>query len=65
MQLPRFQNVTVFVEDSRPGRPAGVRSGAEHPITKLEFPGEHGLSPADLESAVRDQFGGLPISRDR
>ena len=60
MQLPRFQNVTVFVEDA----PGGVRLVFDlepsHPITKLEFPGENGLSPADLESAVRDQFGGLP-----
>jgi outer membrane protein assembly factor BamA len=60
MQLPRFQNVTVLAED----QPSGVRLVFElepsHPIDKLEFPGETGLSPADLDNAVRDQFGGLP-----
>jgi outer membrane protein assembly factor BamA len=60
MQLPRFQNVTVSVED----QPSGVRLifdlEPSHPIDKLEFPGEPGLAPADLENAVRDQFGGLP-----
>jgi outer membrane protein assembly factor BamA len=60
MQLPRFQNVTVLVED----QPSGVRLvfnlEPSHPIDKLEFPGETGLSPADLENAVRDQFGALP-----
>ena len=60
MQLPRFQNVTVLVED----QPSGVRLVFDlepsHPIDRLEFPGEPGLSAADLDSAVRDQFGGLP-----
>ena len=60
MQLPRFQNVKVLVEDA----PAGVRLVFDlepsHPIYKLEFPGETGLSPAELDNAVRDQFGGLP-----
>lgn len=60
MQLPRFQNVTVLVEE----QPSGVRLVFDlepsHPIDKLEFPGEPGLSPADLDKAVRDQFGGLP-----
>ncbi|HVQ42549.1 MAG TPA: hypothetical protein VMS54_10090, partial [Vicinamibacterales bacterium] len=44
MQLPRFQNVTVLVDD----QPAGVRLVFDlepsHPIYKLEFPGEPGLS---------------------
>ena len=60
MQLPRFQNVTVFVEE----QPSGVRLvfnlEPSHPIYKLDFPGEPGLSPAELDNAVRDQFGGLP-----
>ncbi len=60
MRLPRFQNVIVSAED----QPSGVRLVFDlvpsHPIDKLDFPGETGLSPADLENAVRDQFGGLP-----
>jgi len=60
MQLPRFQNVKVLVED----QPSGVRLVFDlepsHPIYRLDFPGEPGLSPAELDKAVRDQFGGLP-----
>ena len=60
MRLPRFQNVIVFADD----QPSGVRLVFDlepsHPIDKLDFPGETGLSPADLDNAVRDQFGGLP-----
>ena len=60
MRLPRFQNVTVFVED----QPSGVRLVFDlepsHPIDRLDFPGEPGLSPSDLDNEVRDQFGGLP-----
>lgn len=60
MQLPRFQNVTVLVEDPPSGLRLVFDLQPSHPIDKLDFPGEPGLSPAELDSAVRDQFGGLP-----
>ena len=61
MQLPRFQNVTVFVEE----QPSGVRLVFDlepsHPIDKLEFPGRDQAFRRPISRArVRDQFGGLP-----
>ena len=60
LQLPRFQDVRVLADE----QPSGIRLVFDlvpsHPIYKVEFHGEPGVAPADLENAVRDHFTGLP-----
>ena len=60
LQLPRFQNVTVFAEERESGIALIFDLEPSHPIVRMDFRGEPGVPANDLESTVRDHFNGLP-----
>ncbi|HEX5069083.1 MAG TPA: BamA/TamA family outer membrane protein [Vicinamibacterales bacterium] len=64
-QIPRFENVTVLLED-RPGGVALIFDlEPRHPISAISVEGNAGISAAELERQVRDRFNGLPAVNRR
>lgn len=59
-RLPRFEDVRVTAAAGPSGVVVTVVLEPRHPINRIEFRGETGLTPAELERRVRGQFGGLP-----
>jgi outer membrane protein insertion porin family len=59
-QVPRYEGVSVLLED-RPGGVALIFDlEPRHPISSLRFEGETGVPAADIERQVRTRFNGLP-----
>ena len=59
-QVPRFESIQVLADE----RPAGLvlifNLEPRHPVDRLEFRGETGLTDTELQRLVREQFNGLP-----
>ena len=61
-QVPRFESVSVLADERPSGLVLIFALEPAHPIDRLEVAGETGIPAADLERAIRDQFGGVPTS---
>jgi outer membrane protein assembly factor BamA len=56
----RFDDVQVFGTDGPNGVDVRILLTPRHPVDRLQFTGDVGLTPAELEQLVRERFGGLP-----
>ena len=59
---PRFENVQVLAVETPAGLEVTFRLIPRHPVDDIEILGDSGLSPAELERLVREQYGGLPTN---
>jgi len=59
-QVPRFEGVSVLVEDRTGGVALIFDLEPRHPIDSLRFEGDTGVPAAQIERQVRTRFNGLP-----
>jgi outer membrane protein assembly factor BamA len=61
MSLGRFEDVRVLATEAPAGVEITFRLVPVHPIEAVEFTGETGLPPVELERLLRQRYGGLPV----
>ncbi|MGE5837123.1 MAG: POTRA domain-containing protein [Acidobacteriota bacterium] len=61
MSLGRFEDVRVLANPAPDGVEITFRLIPVHPIEAVQFTGETGLPPAEMERLLRQRYGGLPV----
>jgi outer membrane protein assembly factor BamA len=65
VNLARFEDVRVLAADVAGGVEVTFRLVPVHPIEAVQFTGETGLAPVELERLFRQRYGGLLPARER
>jgi len=61
MSLGRFEDVRVLANPAPEGVEITFRLVPVHPIEAVQFTGETGLPPVEMERLLRQRYGGLPV----
>jgi len=56
------EDVSVEATEAAGGVEILFRLSARHPVDRLEFTGDTGLDPNELNKRVKDQYGGMPTN---
>ncbi|HYN09152.1 MAG TPA: POTRA domain-containing protein [Vicinamibacterales bacterium] len=65
LNLSRFEDVRVLGAEVPGGVEITFRLVPVHPIDRVQFSGEPGLAPAELERLLKQRYGGLLPARER
>jgi outer membrane protein assembly factor BamA len=65
INLGRFEDVRVLASDVEGGVEISFRLVPVHPIEAVQFTGDPGLPPVELERLFRQRYGGLLPARER